>query len=121
MPQTASDTKARPIDQSCYAEIYAIADDARSAAVVASPARLTQRLWTAIDQLRTKAAPSEDIALAERTSLALHRYNLSRHSRTPMHGFALPDTADELSALADMWLRRLAHAIASSKQPTTAH
>jgi hypothetical protein len=108
MQQIVNTVRPEVVEQSWYAEIYAIADDAQNAAADASPARLTQRMWTAIDQLRTKDASPDDIKLAERTSVALHRYNLSRHAKTASLGFELAATTGELSSLADMWLRRLA-------------
>jgi hypothetical protein len=62
-----------------YVTVYELLDQVGFARTVPPGAR--GRLYSAIDGLRSKAAPAEHVALAERIAVALHRFEWALRNR----------------------------------------
>lgn len=85
-----------------YAEIHAVADEAHAHAGANTPVGAPGRLWRALDEMKQRRCPAEDVALAEEISLAMHRLRTARQVAGPADPFRL-----RLGELARAWIERL--------------
>ena len=86
-------------EQTPYSVIYQVLDDLRTCQTV--PAATRGRMYSALDSLRASRAPAEHIAVAERISVAMHRWDLARRNRDKE---AEQSVRDQLSFLTADWL-----------------